>query len=246
MTFSAASTHLITGTGMQWRLPTNISVLLSVLVENPVWTWLHRLGDPGLILLGLVDTSAIRIPGSMDVLVVILSAQHREWWPYYALMATVGAVIGGYLTYRLAEKGGKATLEKKIGKKPAEKLYHRFERHGFGTVAIGAVLPRPFPIVPLPYVRRGLAVPPKEFHFGAWHRQGSSVLCPGISGPHLWSIHHRVAFAILQNRFVWALSLAGTGLILAVIYLKWYRPKRQREGKEHGEPVEAPRTAPQN
>src|SRR5690242_2174943 len=103
-------------------------LLLAVAAAGPFWTWLQRLGGPGLILLGLMDNSAIPLPGSMDLLVILLSAHHRAWWLYYALMATIGAVIGGYLTYRLAEKGGEETLEKKVGKRRAEKVYRRFEK----------------------------------------------------------------------------------------------------------------------
>ena len=90
-------------------------LLLSFVLANPFWTWLQRLGGPGLIALGLADNSAIPLPGSMDLLVILLSAHQPQWWPYYAMMATVGAIIGGYLTYRLAEKGGEETLEKKSG-----------------------------------------------------------------------------------------------------------------------------------
>jgi membrane protein YqaA with SNARE-associated domain len=73
----------------------------------------------------------------MDVFVILLSAQRREWWLYYAFMAVLGAVLGGYLTYRLAEKGGEETLEKEIGKDRAQKVYDKFKKRGFATVAVG-------------------------------------------------------------------------------------------------------------
>jgi len=60
--------------------------------------WFYHLGGAGLILLGLLDSSAIPVPGSMDALTIVLSAHARQWWPYYAFMATAGSVIGGYLT----------------------------------------------------------------------------------------------------------------------------------------------------
>src|ERR1700722_16009063 len=66
---------------------------------HEVFRWLHHLGGPGLIVLGLIDNSVIPVPGSMDALTIILSANQRKLWPYYALMATIGSVIGGYLTY---------------------------------------------------------------------------------------------------------------------------------------------------
>src|SRR5579871_2856042 len=72
---------------------------------------IHRLGGPGLILLGIADNSFIPMPGSLDVFTIWLSAHDRPHWYYYAFMATVGAVLGGYITYRLAQKGGKEALE---------------------------------------------------------------------------------------------------------------------------------------
>jgi len=121
---------------------------LPALSATSVLTRLHRLGGPGLILLGIADNSLIPLPGSMDVLTIWLSAHDRKLWFYYAGMATAGAVVGGYITYHLARKGGKGALEKKFKKRQIEKVYKRFERWGFGAVAVPALLPPPFPIVP--------------------------------------------------------------------------------------------------
>ncbi|HZR56553.1 MAG TPA: VTT domain-containing protein [Terriglobales bacterium] len=110
--------------------------------------WLLRLGGPGLILIGIADNSVVPLTGSMDVLTIWLAASHRESWLYYALMATAGAVLGGYITYYLSQKGGKEALERKFSKRTAEKIRKRFERWGFGAVFIPALLPPPFPLVP--------------------------------------------------------------------------------------------------
>ena len=48
------------------------------------------------------------MPGSMDVLTIWFAVHHRHEWLYYAAMAAAGSVIGGYVTYRLARKGGKS------------------------------------------------------------------------------------------------------------------------------------------
>jgi membrane protein YqaA with SNARE-associated domain len=100
------------------------------IVSGSVWKWMHRLGGPGLILLGIFDNTPFvsAPPGSVDAFVIVLSGHRHEWWAYYAFMATVGEVLGGYLTYRVAQKGGKETLEKKAGQPRAEKLYKRFEK----------------------------------------------------------------------------------------------------------------------
>jgi len=112
------------------------------------WVRLRRLGGWGLVLLGIADNSVIPLTGSMDVLTIWLAARHREPWPYYALMATIGAVLGGYITYGLARKGGKQAMEHRLSKRKAAKVYKRFERWGFGAIAIPALLPPPFPFVP--------------------------------------------------------------------------------------------------
>ena len=80
-----------------------------------IWRWLLRLRGPGLVLLGIADNSAVPLTGSMDVLTIWLAASDRRLWPYYALMATVGAVLGGYITYALARKGGKQAIALKLG-----------------------------------------------------------------------------------------------------------------------------------
>jgi membrane protein YqaA with SNARE-associated domain len=121
---------------------------LHPLLAMSVWRHLRRMGGPGLILLGIADNSIIPLTGSMDVLNIWLAARHREPWPYYAFMATLGSVIGGYITYALARKGGKETMERKLSKRRAKRVSRAFERWGFGAVAIPALLPPPFPFVP--------------------------------------------------------------------------------------------------
>ncbi len=121
---------------------------LQFLIAASLWSWLRHLGGVGLILLGLADNSVVPLPGSMDVLTIVLAARHRQLWWYYAFMATAGAVIGGYITYYLARKGGKEAFERKLSKKRAERVFKRFERWGFFAVAVPALLPPPFPIVP--------------------------------------------------------------------------------------------------
>jgi membrane protein YqaA with SNARE-associated domain len=99
----------------------------------------------------------------MDVLTIWLAARHREPWPYYALMATLGAVIGGYITYALARKGGKETMERKLSKKRAARVCKAFERWGFASVTIPALLPPPFPFLPFLLAAGAMQYSQKKF-----------------------------------------------------------------------------------
>ena len=99
----------------------------------------------------------------MDVLTIYLSARKPELWFYYAVMATIGSVIGGYVTYRLARKGGKETLERKFPARTLEKGYKIFRRWGFAALAIVALLPPPAPFVLFLFVAGAMQYSVKKF-----------------------------------------------------------------------------------
>src|SRR4029077_8684429 len=117
-------------------------------VAHSVRRWIYHLGALGFIPLGLIDSSVIPLPGSMDVLTIVLAARDAKLWPYYAGMATVGSVLGGFVTYRLARKGGRESLARKVSAKTLKRVYGIFERWGFAAIAIPALLPPPMPLVP--------------------------------------------------------------------------------------------------
>jgi membrane protein YqaA with SNARE-associated domain len=85
----------------------------------------------------------------MDIATMLLAAHDKKLWFYYAAMATVGSVLGGFVTYRLAHKGGKETLEKRFRNDKAEMIYRRFERWGFAAIVVSALLPPPVPFFPV-------------------------------------------------------------------------------------------------
>lgn len=113
-----------------------------------IWNILWKLGGVGLILMGLADSSVIPTPGGLDALTIILAANEKDSWLYYAVMAVIGSVLGGYITYRLGRKGGQEALEQKLSKQKVEKVSRAFERWGFATIFVPALLPPPVPIGP--------------------------------------------------------------------------------------------------
>jgi membrane protein YqaA with SNARE-associated domain len=217
------------------------SVALLFSTQSAVWNWLHRLGGPGLILLGLADNSAVPLPGSMDVFTIVLAAHNREWWFYYAAMATMGAVIGGYLTYRLAQKGGEEALEKKIGKQRMERVYGKFEQQGGFWVFLGAVLPPPFPIVPFLMAAAVLDYPRHKFL--AFLAAGRGVRYFTIA--YVAHIYGQSIIGWLSQYYEPLLYTAVAVAVLAaagaLIFFKWYLPrKKQRERKDIAAPARGP------
>jgi hypothetical protein len=45
--------------------------------------WIFHLGALGFIPLGLLDSSVFPVPGSMDVLTIVLAARERNLWPLW-------------------------------------------------------------------------------------------------------------------------------------------------------------------
>lgn len=177
-----------------------------------------------MILLGLVDNSAIPIPGGMDIFVVLLSAHRREWWLYYAFMAVVGAVLGGYLTYRLAEKGGEETLEKEVGKDRVQNVYNKFKKRGFATIAVSAVLPPPFPMVPVLMAAGVLQYPRKKFVAALSLGRAVRFLVVALLG----RIYGTAIISTLRHYYKPALyaliALAALVGVAVLVYFKWYDP----------------------
>jgi len=194
---------------------------LHPLLVISVWRQLRRMGGPGLVLLGIADNSVIPLTGSMDVLTIWLAARHREPWPYYALMATLGAVIGGYITYALARKGGKQAMERKLSRKRARQVSLTFERWGFFAVAVPALMPPPFPFVPFLLAAGAMQYSPKKFlgalTLGRGLRYTIAAGLGYVYGNHVlrfFSRYDKPAIAIL-------VGLAVIGAVLSLVrYLR--------------------------
>jgi membrane protein YqaA with SNARE-associated domain len=196
-----------------------------------VWQHLRRWGGPGLVILGIADNSIVPLTGSMDVLCIWLAARHREPWPYYAFMATLGAVIGGYITYVLAHKGGKEAMEHKLSKKKADQISGKFERWGFFAVAFPALLPPPFPFVPFLIAAGALQYSRKRFLSALAAGRGVRYCIEAFLGFHYG--HHILRF--FRQYYAPALSiligLAALGSLLTLIQYLRYRKRHPRPAR---------------
>jgi len=190
------------------------------------------MGGPGLVLLGIADSSVIPLTGSMDVLTIWLAAHHREPWAYYALMATIGAVLGGYITYYVARRGGKEALEHRLSKRSAAKVYARFERWGFYAVAVPAILPPPFPIVPFLLAAGAMQYSRKKFLAALTVGRGARyTILAGLGSLYghkidaFFTRYYKPALAIL-------IGLAVAGSVLTLV--EYFRRRGRKPGSRQG------------
>jgi membrane protein YqaA with SNARE-associated domain len=205
-------------------MPLHFSPLLAV----SIWHRLRNMGGPGLVLLGIADNSVVPLTGSMDVLCIWLAARHNEPWPYYAGMATLGALIGGYITYALAHEGGKEAMEHRLSKQRADQVSSTFERWGFWAVAIPALLPPPFPFVPFLIAAGAAQYPQKRFLGSLALGRGVRYCIEAFLGfhyghgiLHFFRDYYKPALGIL-------IGLAVLGAIISLI--EYLRYKNRRKG----------------
>ncbi len=201
--------------------------LTAVLVSKTLIHVVRRLGGPGLIVLGLIDNSVIPLPGGMDAATILLAATHREPWWYYAIMALIGSLIGGYLTYRLGAKGGQETLDKKLSKKRAEQADRVFRRYGFWSVAVTAICPPPVPIVPTLIVAGALKYPRGKFLCALALGRGVRYTLVAYLGHHYGrSILHWLG-RYYQPILYTLIALAVIGSFVGLYY--WRRQKNEKD-----------------
>jgi membrane protein YqaA with SNARE-associated domain len=137
-------------------------------------------------------------------------------------MATIGAVLGGYITYTLARKGGKEAMERKLSKRRAAKVYRRFERWGFGAIAIPAILPPPFPFVPFLLAAGAMQYSRQKFLgaliLGRGVRYSIAAYLGALYGRHVlrfFSRYEKPAVGILVG-----LAVVG-GILTLIQYLRY-------------------------
>jgi membrane protein YqaA with SNARE-associated domain len=124
--------------------------MLNLLLQNAnrgrsLLSIFRHLGAFGLFFLTILDSSPVPTFGGPDILLAILVSTRRDPWYVYAAVATVGSVIGSYVTFRLARKAGETYLESKFGHARVSSFLAIFKKWGTGTLVASTAIPFPFP-----------------------------------------------------------------------------------------------------
>jgi membrane protein YqaA with SNARE-associated domain len=126
--------------------------------------WLMGFGTMGLFVVSVIDSSIIPlpVPGSTDLLLILLVV-HRANPVLAAVAATVGSILGGYLTWASGSKGGEAALHRYLPKRFSRRLSAWVEKSGTVAVTASALLPPPFPLMPILLAAGALGVSRRRF-----------------------------------------------------------------------------------
>lgn len=105
----------------------------------------YSLGGFGLLLLGVLDSSFLFMPLGNDLLIIVLTAAHRQRMPYYVLMATAGSTIGVEFTRWVSARGGDRTLRDRGKSRRLAYVEKKVKDRGGVALAVAALMPPPFP-----------------------------------------------------------------------------------------------------
>jgi membrane protein DedA with SNARE-associated domain len=109
---------------------------------NTLVSW----GPMGVLLMAVLDSAGIPLPGGVDVLVVMLSATGATRGYTAAALAIIGSVIGNLILFYIARKGGEAYMERHYVSARGQRFRRWFQHYGLLTVFIPALIPIPLPL----------------------------------------------------------------------------------------------------
>jgi len=102
-------------------------------------------GGFGLMALAMCDSSFLSLPEVNDVLLMTFAINEPDGMVKFALLTTMGSVIGCALLYAVGRKGGEAFLRRSIADERLARVQRWYQRHGMLAVIVPSLLPPPTP-----------------------------------------------------------------------------------------------------
>ena len=150
---------------------------------------LFRAGGLGLLTLGAFDSSPLIVPLGNDLLVLALCARYHDRMIYYAVMATVGSLIGVFVTDWLSRKGA-ARLTKTAPGEPASNLQRQVQKRAAWSLFVASLLPPPFPFTAIVAAAAAFRYPRKNLLTVVGVGQIRALRHRRRAGDSLWALDH--------------------------------------------------------
>jgi membrane protein YqaA with SNARE-associated domain len=178
------------------------------------------LGGPGLFLLAFLDSSFLSFPEVTDILIIVLVTKHPERYLWYTALPTLGSVLGCYVLYALARRGGEAFLRKRLKDQHVERAFALFRRYGLLAVAVPSILPPPVPFKMFVLAAGAARVKPLDFIMAVTIGRGIRFFGEGLLA--LWYGQWALELLHEHGRTV-SLWLAVIIAVLGGGYIWWSR-----------------------
>ena len=186
-------------------------------------------GGVGLFALSFLDSSFVPFPGINDLALIVLASQHPARAPFYALMSTLGSLLGCYVIYGIARGAeklaeGRSTSTKGTSVLPTKGTSVRrwLERNDFVAMLVMSLLPPPAPLK-ISVLTAG-ALRMNALHFGLALLLGRSLRFAAEAW--LGARYGAQGEAYIKKNLGWA-SLVTILIIIGLTLLsRWWKGRR--------------------
>ncbi len=127
-----------------------------------LFVFFMHLGGFGQLILGVLDSSFLFMPLGNDLLMIVLSVRNHGLMVYYAVMATIGSVVGCLVTDLLVRKHGEEGLEKYMSGKRLGYVKKKVTHSAAWALTLASLMPPPFPFTPFVAAAAALQYPRKK------------------------------------------------------------------------------------
>ena len=184
--------------------------------------WANGVGGIGLFVVAALDSSFLSFPQVNDLLVIYLSTKRPALMPYYAGLTVLGSVVGCFVLYGFAYRGGEVFLRKRVSGPRVERGLALYQRHGLLAVVVPALLPPPMPFKLFVLLAGAAQVSPWKFGVAVVIGRGIRYFGQG----YLAVLYGERAVAIVQeNGREVGIGLALTALAIGLGFYV-YRKRR--------------------
>jgi membrane protein YqaA with SNARE-associated domain len=175
----------------------------------------------GLFVLSFLDSSFIPFPGINDIALLVLASKHPARSPFYALLSTLGSLLGCYVMYGIARGGGRLAGGKRASTK-RNRARRWLEQNDFVSMLVMALLPPPAPLKF--FVIAAGALRMNMLNFGAALLVGRSLRFAAIAwlGAH----YGAEAEAYLKRNLTWASLVTIVVVIALALIFRWWKARQ--------------------
>jgi membrane protein YqaA with SNARE-associated domain len=193
-----------------------------------IQAWASQLGGVGLFVIAALDSSFLSFPQVNDLLIMYLSTMYPERMPYYAAMTTAGSLLGCFMLYTVARKGGEVFLRKRFSGERVDRGMALYQRWGLLAVVVPSLLPPPTPFKLFVLMAGAAAVAPWRFALAIAIGRGIRYFGQGYLAVRYGE---GAAQLVRENGTIVGLVLAAAaGLIGGIVYWR----QRSRRPAEAG------------
>ena len=195
---------------------------------SAIQAWASELGGVGLFIIAALDSSFLSFPQVNDLLIIYLSTRYPERMPFYAGMTTAGSLLGCFLLYAVARKGGEVFLRKRFSAARVDRGMALYQKYGLLAVVVPSLLPPPTPFKIFVLMAGAAAVSPWRFGLAIVIGRGIRYFGQG----YLAVRYGEQAAAIVQEHgAIVGVALAAVALLIGGLY---YWRLRSRSPAESG------------